>query len=135
MTTPRIVVVCGATASRKSELAIALAEHLNGELVCCDSVQVYRGLVIGSAGPTDAERARVPHHLYGVMDPHDGADAGRYARMADAAIAAITIRMTNGMGRSKPPRSMVPVASQRSSVNSMPKPCDWSFVIPRARPR
>lgn len=88
----RIIVVGGATASRKSELALGLAEALGGELVCCDSVQVYRGFRIGSAAPTDAELARAPHHLYGVLEPQDAPDAGRYARLADDVIADIASR-------------------------------------------
>ena len=91
MTGP-LVVVCGPTASRKSELALGLAEALDGELVCCDSVQVYRGFRIGSAAPSNDELARVPHHLFGVFPPDDPADAGRWARLADEAIAEIRSR-------------------------------------------
>jgi tRNA dimethylallyltransferase len=84
-----ILVVCGPTASRKTELSLELAEALDGEIVCCDSVQLYRGFRVGSAGPSDTELARVPHHLYGSVDPNDAFDAGRYARLADAVIQGI----------------------------------------------
>ncbi len=87
-----LVVVCGPTASRKSELAMGLAERLPGELVCCDSVQIYRGFEVGSAAPTSAERAAIPHHLFGILEADDPGDAGRYARQADEAIADITSR-------------------------------------------
>ncbi len=88
----RLIGVVGPTASRKSELALALAERLGGELVCCDSVQVYRGFRLGSAAPTAAERAQAPHHAYEVFEPSDPGDAARYAALADEAIADITAR-------------------------------------------
>jgi len=84
-----IVVICGPTASGKSGLALQLAEHVACELVSADSVQVYRGLDIGSAKPTAAEREAVPHHLVDVADPSEVYDAGRFVEEADAAIAAI----------------------------------------------
>ena len=87
-----IVVVCGTTASRKSELAVALAEAVGGELICCDSVQMYRGFVVGSAAPTPEELARAPHHLYGSLEPDDPGDAGRYALVADQAIEGVRRR-------------------------------------------
>jgi tRNA dimethylallyltransferase len=68
---------------------MGLAETLGGELLCCDSVQIYRGFVIGSAAPTTADRQRVPHHLYGDFDPAVPCDAGHYARTADARIEEI----------------------------------------------
>jgi len=66
-----------------------LAAHLNGELICCDSVQLVRGFRIGTAGPTADDMTQTPHHLYGVVDPDDPVDAGHYARLADDVIAAI----------------------------------------------
>jgi len=88
----RLVLVVGPTASGKTALAIALAEALGGEIVNADSVQVYRGLDIGSCKPTPEERARVPHHLVDVLDPDDPCDAGRFVRLADDAIADIRAR-------------------------------------------
>lgn len=92
MVSEPLIVICGPTASRKSELAMAMAEQLNGELICCDSVQVYQGFQIGSAGPNEADRERVPHHLFYHYAPTDPADAGRYARDADTVIADIVAR-------------------------------------------
>ncbi len=60
---PRVVAVGGPTASGKTALAIALAQRFDGEIVSADSMQIYRGLDIGTAKPTAAERAAVPHHL------------------------------------------------------------------------
>ncbi len=87
-----IVVLAGPTASGKSELALALAERLGGEIVNADSQQVYRGLDVGTAKPGAAERERVPHHLLAVVEPGEGMDAARWVALADAAIAGIATR-------------------------------------------
>lgn len=84
-----IIVVCGPTASRKSELALRLAQRLDGAVICCDSVQIYRGFRIGSAAPTDEELAAAPHELYGVLESNERSDAGLYTRLADAAIERV----------------------------------------------
>jgi len=89
--TPLICVV-GATASGKSALALALAEVVGGEIVGADSRQLYRGLDVGTAKPTPAERARVPHHLFDVLDIGETCSAGRYARMAADVVAGIRAR-------------------------------------------
>jgi tRNA dimethylallyltransferase len=87
-----LVVVAGPTASGKTALAIALAEALNGEIVSCDSVAVYRLMDIGSAKPSAEERARVPHHCIDIYWPDEACTAGDYARHARAAIAGIRAR-------------------------------------------
>jgi tRNA dimethylallyltransferase len=92
MEKPRIVVVTGPTAAGKSALALALAEFLGGEIVSADSVQVYRGLDIGTAKPTREERARVPHHLIDVAEPTEAYSAGRFREEAGAAIREIVAR-------------------------------------------
>ncbi len=84
-----MIVVGGPTASRKSELALGLAARYDGSLICCDSVQIYRGFRIGAASPGPDDLAAAPHHLYGVLEATDPADAARYAVMADAAIATV----------------------------------------------
>lgn len=89
---PRVVVVGGPTAGGKSALALALAERLGGELVGADSRQLYAGLSIAAAGPTDDDRARVPHHLYGAVAPTETLSAGRFVALADAAIEDINAR-------------------------------------------
>jgi tRNA dimethylallyltransferase len=91
MTLPLIAIV-GPTASGKSELALRLCAHIGGELVSADSVQIYRRFDIGSAKPTAAERARVPHHLIDVLDPLDTADAARFVQLADERIIDIWAR-------------------------------------------
>lgn len=86
---PRLIAVVGPTASGKSALGLELARELDGEIVSCDSLQVYRGLDIGSAKPTVAERTAVPHHLIDVRDPDGDFSAADYARLAAAAIEGI----------------------------------------------
>ena len=87
-----LVVVAGPTASGKTALALALAEQFSGEIVSCDSVAVYRGMEIGTAKPTLAERARVPHHLIDIASPDQPCTAGDYSRLARQAIREISQR-------------------------------------------
>jgi tRNA dimethylallyltransferase len=84
----RIVAIVGPTAVGKSAVALALAERLDGEIVSADSRQIYRGLDVGTAKPTPAERARVPHHGIDVADPDESFDAARFRGLALAAIRA-----------------------------------------------
>jgi tRNA dimethylallyltransferase len=87
-----VLIIAGATASGKTELALALAERFDAEIVGADSRQVYRGMPIGTAAPTDDERARVPHHLVAFLDPHERYSAARFVVDARAAIDAIQAR-------------------------------------------
>jgi len=89
---PGIVVILGPTGVGKSALALALAERFDGEIVNADALQVYRGLDIGTAKPSRAERARVPHHLVDVLEPHQPFSAGAFARLARAALEDIDER-------------------------------------------
>ena len=88
----RVVCLVGPTASGKSALGLELAERLGGEIVSADSRQVYRGLDIGTAKPTPAERARVPHHGLDLVEPGDSFDAARFTAVAAAAIADVCRR-------------------------------------------
>ena len=87
-----LIVIAGPTASGKTSLALSLAEELNGEIVSCDSVAVYRLMEIGTAKPSAAERARIPHHCLDLYWPNEACTAGDYARHARAAIANIRDR-------------------------------------------
>jgi len=89
---PPLIAIVGPTASGKSALALRLAREKGGEIVSCDSLQVYRGLDVGSAKATPRERAEVPHHLIDVADPDEAFSAAEYARQARAALAAIVGR-------------------------------------------
>jgi tRNA dimethylallyltransferase len=86
------VCITGATACGKTDLALALAERLPLEIVSMDSALVYRGLDIGTAKPSAAVRAAVPHHLIDLIEPTETYSAGRFARDAAALIAAIRSR-------------------------------------------
>jgi tRNA dimethylallyltransferase len=81
-----LLVILGPTASGKSILAVWLAEHLDGEVIACDSTQLYRGFDIGTAKPTVDERRDVPHHLLDVLHGNDASTAGGYRELAIAAL-------------------------------------------------
>ena len=89
---PPLIIVVGPTASGKSELALQIAESVGGEIVNADSVQVYRYFDIGSAKPSAAELARVPHHLVDRIEPDAPLDAGQWCALADVAIEDIVAR-------------------------------------------
>jgi tRNA dimethylallyltransferase len=90
--TGRPILIAGPTATGKSEIALRLAEQLGGEIVCADSMQVYRGLDIGTAKPSPADRARVPHHLIDICDLTESFDAAQFARLAHRTVAEIQSR-------------------------------------------
>ena len=86
------VMLLGPTASGKSAVAMALAERFPVEIVSVDSAQVYRLLEIGTAKPSRAERARVPHHLIDIVDPEDSYSAARFAADAHRLVTEISAR-------------------------------------------
>ncbi len=86
------VFLAGPTAVGKSALALALAESLGGEIISVDSMQVYRGLDLGTAKPSAVERARVPHHLLDVAELSEAFDAAQFVRLATAAVVKIQAR-------------------------------------------
>jgi tRNA dimethylallyltransferase len=83
---PRLVAVVGPTATGKSELGIALAKAVGGEVVNADAMQLYRGMDIGTAKLTPAERAGVPHHLLDILDVTETASVAEYQRAARAIV-------------------------------------------------
>ena len=92
MTPRRLIAIVGATATGKTALGIQLAHALSGEIVNADSRQVYRGLDIGTAKPTMAERAAVPHHLIDVADPDEPFTLGLFLSTANVALDDIWSR-------------------------------------------
>jgi len=87
-----ILAIVGPTASGKSAVGLELAAELGGEIVSCDSMQLYRGFDIGTAKPTVEEQARIQHHLIDVAEPSEVFSAARYVDLADRAIAEIEAR-------------------------------------------
>ena len=77
-----VIAILGPTASGKSELGLALAERLSGEIVCCDSMQVYRGMDIGTGKASKSEQVRCPHHLLDLVDPGEPFHAAAWAARA-----------------------------------------------------
>lgn len=91
--TPRApIFLAGSTAVGKSAVAQALAERLGGEIISVDSMQVYRGLDIGTAKPSPAERQRVPHHLIDVSNLNEPFDAAKFVELAARAVTEIQLR-------------------------------------------
>jgi tRNA dimethylallyltransferase len=89
---PQPIFLAGPTAAGKSAVALELAERLNGEIISVDSMQVYRGLDIGTAKPSAADRQRVPHHLIDVANLDQSFDAAQFVRLAAVAVAEIQAR-------------------------------------------
>lgn len=91
MIRPSLAVV-GPTASGKSALALLLAERFGGEIVSCDSMQIYRGMDIGTAKPTQEERRRIPHHMIDILDPDEPYSAADYGDAAASSAEGILSR-------------------------------------------
>jgi tRNA dimethylallyltransferase len=127
------IYIAGPTASGKSAVALLLAERLGGEIISVDSMQVYRGMDIGTAKPTSAERSLVPHHLIDVMALDEPFDVARFVDLARAAESQIQSRgrvpiycggtglylkaLVGGLGASPPSNPAV-----RAELEGMPLP-------------
>ena len=88
----RVICVVGPTASGKTKMGVALAKRFNGEVVSVDSMQIYRGMAIGTAAPTPAEMEGVPHHMIGVADPAESWSVSRFTEAADRCVQDILSR-------------------------------------------
>ena len=89
---PKIVCVAGPTACGKTTLGVLLAQKFNGEVVSVDSMQIYRGMTVGTAAPTEEEMQGIPHHMIAVADPTEQWSAAEYAARATAAVDSILAR-------------------------------------------
>lgn len=87
-----LICIAGPTASGKTALSIALAQELGGEIVSCDSMQVYKGMDIGTAKPTLEEMAGIPHHMLSVAEPWEDFSVGKYCDMATPIVDDILTR-------------------------------------------
>ncbi len=92
MQQPRILCVSGPTACGKTTMGVKLAQRYNGEVVSVDSMQIYRGMTVGTAAPTMDEMEDVPHHMVGVADPAENWSVARFAQAADLYIQNILSR-------------------------------------------
>lgn len=88
----KILVVTGPTATGKTTLSVELAKKLGGEIVSADSMQIYRGMDIGTAKVTKAEMQNIPHHMIDIADPSEDYSVSRYVEEADAAVRGILSR-------------------------------------------
>lgn len=88
----RLICICGPTASGKTALSVALAKQLHTEIISADSMQIYRGMDIGTAKPTAEERQGVPHHLLDICAPGEAFSVARYVELADAAAQDVLSR-------------------------------------------
>ena len=88
----KIIAVVGPTASGKTSLSIALAKALNGEILCCDSMQIYRDMDIGTAKPTAEEQAGIPHHLFDMVAADASFSCAEYTALAKQTVAEVASR-------------------------------------------
>lgn len=89
---PRVLCVVGPTASGKTKMGVALAKRFNGEVVSVDSMQIYRGMTVGTAAPTAEEMEGVPHHMIAVAEPTESWSVAKYVEQADACVQDILRR-------------------------------------------
>ena len=89
---PNIICIAGPTASGKTALAVELAKELNGEVISCDSMQIYRRMDIGTAKPTEEEMQGIPHHMIDVAEPDEDFSVSRYCEMATPILDDILTR-------------------------------------------
>ena len=92
-----IICIAGPTASGKTALAVALAKELDGEVISCDSMQVYKGMDIGTAKPTREEMQGIPHHMLDVAEPTEDFSVSRYCQMATPILDDILARGKNAI--------------------------------------
>src|SRR5262245_39374898 len=127
--------LAGPTAVGKSEVALTLAERLQGEIVSVDSMQVYRGLDIGTAKPSAEQRKRVRHHIVDVVDVTDSFDAGQFIELANHALEDIRKRgrfavlcggtglyfkaLLEGLGKTPPSNAQLRSELERTSIQDL----------------
>lgn len=88
----QLICVCGPTASGKTALSVALAKARGTEIISADSMQIYRGMDIGTAKPTEEERQGVPHHLFDIREPSEAFSVAQYVELADACAQSLLAR-------------------------------------------
>jgi tRNA dimethylallyltransferase len=91
----KLIVICGATATGKSDIAIQVAQEIDAEIINADSMQLYRGMDIGTAKLSSGERGGITHHLLDVLDVHQDSTVAWYQELARATISEIHARQKN----------------------------------------
>ena len=86
---PKVIVICGPTASGKTALSIELAKKINGEIISCDSMQIYKDMDIGTAKPSKEEMQGIPHYLIGFIEPSQRYSVAEFKKDAEKAIEEI----------------------------------------------
>ena len=84
-----VYIVCGPTAGGKSAKAMEMAATMDGVIINCDSLQIYDGLPILTAQPTQKDRTQIPHELYGILNPEENGSAGKWRKMVEPIIRKI----------------------------------------------
>lgn len=92
MNARKVIAILGPTGTGKSQLALSAAQHFDGEVVSCDSLQIYRYFDIGTAKLPPAGRRGIPHHLIDILDPDQVFTAGEYARLARRVLDDVSAR-------------------------------------------
>ena len=92
MDDPRVICVVGPTATGKTKMGVALAKRFGGEVVSVDSMQIYRGMTVGTAAPTEEETEGVPHHMIAVADPRESWSVAKFTEQADLCVQDILRR-------------------------------------------
>ena len=100
---PKIVIICGPTATGKTKLGVALAKQWNGEVVSADSMQIYRHMAIGTARPSEEEMEGVPHHMIDCVEPGEDFSVGKYVQLADGCVQDILSRGKTAVGLTNEP--------------------------------
>ena len=113
-----VLCVVGPTATGKTKMGVALAKRFNGEVVSVDSMQIYRGMAVGTAAPTAEEMEGIPHHMVAVADPAESWSAARYVQAADACVQDILRRgklpvLVGGTGLYLELRRIDPIAAEK----------------------
>lgn len=124
----KVFAVCGPTASGKTSLSVTLAKKLHAEVVSCDSMQIYRGMEIGTAKPTADEMQGVPHHLMGFQDPAEPFSVSDYVALAGKVIEDIHARGKNVLlvgGTGLYARSLLKAVRLRKTAATMKSAVIW----------
>ena len=123
-----IICIAGPTASGKTALAVELAKELNGEVISCDSMQIYRRMDIGTAKPTQEEMQGIVHHMIDVAEPDEDFSVSRYCEMATPILDDIISRGKTAIIPAAPAFIWIPSSGAMISPPTLPpaRESDWN---------